>query len=286
MPDRASRKRPSLAVSPTTSPGSDATNKRQAGARGAAAATAAPSPRPVTITVPADEGAYAVGALAALHEQQRAGKLCDVLFVVDGRRFPAHRNVMAACSPHLAALLTGDMQEATAPEIQLQEIDADAFRSMVSFAYTGRLQVLPGGSAPNNLLQATRLLQVLAAEKACCEFLASGLDANNCGDIALMAEHFSCTGLLARVEHYLRSRFAEVVDGSGLLQLPLHLFSSLVSSDRLVTPEDLVYRGVLRWVKHDLTARKRALGQLLPLVRFGQLSQDAMAELKTGVCEW
>ena len=139
------RKRPSLPASPTASSAAAQSSKRHAGERDGAAAAA--PPRSVTITEEADEGSQKCGVIDALYEQQQAGTLCDVVFVVEGRRFSAHRNVMAALSPYLAAMLTGGMQEAAAQqvEITLQEVDADAFDALVTFAYTAQLRVVPAG---------------------------------------------------------------------------------------------------------------------------------------------
>ncbi|CAL5005186.1 unnamed protein product [Urochloa decumbens] len=63
----------------------------------------------------------------------------DVLFIVCGESFPAHRAVLAARSPVFKAELFGSMEEATMTSITLQDIEPAAFKIMLRFMYTDAL---------------------------------------------------------------------------------------------------------------------------------------------------
>ena len=71
----------------------------------------------------------------------RQNLLCDVVLVADGLEIPAHRAVLAACSPYFYAMFTGDLAEARAERIVLQEMDGKALALLVEFMYTAEIQV-------------------------------------------------------------------------------------------------------------------------------------------------
>ncbi|KAJ1269250.1 hypothetical protein BS78_07G196500 [Paspalum vaginatum] len=60
----------------------------------------------------------------------------DVSFVVDGKKFPAHRAVLAARSPVLKAQLLGSMADTKMSSIALHDISPVTFKVMLRFIYT------------------------------------------------------------------------------------------------------------------------------------------------------
>ncbi len=67
--------------------------------------------------------------------------LTDVVLVADNMEIPAHRAVLAACSPYFYAMFTGDLAEAKAERIVLQEIDGKALALLIEFVYTSEVHV-------------------------------------------------------------------------------------------------------------------------------------------------
>jgi sugar lactone lactonase YvrE len=80
------------------------------------------------------------GALAALQDYGKlveAPELADVVLVVEGERFAAHRAVLAARSEYFRGLLLSGMQEGSGQqEIALKEVSAGAFRVVLRYLYT------------------------------------------------------------------------------------------------------------------------------------------------------
>lgn len=71
----------------------------------------------------------------------RRHMLCDVLLIVDELELPAHRAILAACSHYFYAMFTGDLSEAKAERIVLQQIDGGALSMLLDFMYTSEIQV-------------------------------------------------------------------------------------------------------------------------------------------------
>jgi len=53
---------------------------------------------------------------------------CDIEFIVEGERFPAHRVVVAAVSTPFNKMLMGAMKESKSKEIHLKEISKTAWQ--------------------------------------------------------------------------------------------------------------------------------------------------------------
>ncbi|XP_049598719.1 transcription regulator protein BACH1 [Syngnathus scovelli] len=82
--------------------------------------------------------AHPARVLRRLDELRLRGTLCDVTVQVDGRRFHAHRAVMASCSDYFAARLQreqDDDDDVTLPP----EVTVGGFEPLLTFAYTSEL---------------------------------------------------------------------------------------------------------------------------------------------------
>ena len=86
----------------------------------------------------------------------RQALLCDVVLVADGLEMPAHKAVLAACSPYFYAMFTGDLSEARETRIVLQEIDGKALSMLVEFVYTSEIIVTEENVQVTHYLGITR----------------------------------------------------------------------------------------------------------------------------------
>ena len=63
----------------------------------------------------------------------------DVLFKVGDRSFFAHKFILAARSPVLAAMFHADMIESRTGTVEIDDVDPDIFRQFLRFVYTGQV---------------------------------------------------------------------------------------------------------------------------------------------------
>ena len=87
-----------------------------------------------------EEKAAALAALQDYGKLVGAPELADVVLVVGGQRFPAHRGVLTARSAFFRGLLLSGMQEGGGQrEVSIGEVSARAFRVVLRYLYTAAL---------------------------------------------------------------------------------------------------------------------------------------------------
>ena len=98
-----------------------------------AALTAAP---PSTHSVQLDRG-------RDLNQRRLRGEMVDVTFSVGERAFPAHRLIVSLYSPYLRTLVATSegFVEAGRSEFELRDVDGEVFGLLLSYMYTGAIEV-------------------------------------------------------------------------------------------------------------------------------------------------
>ena len=107
----------------------------------------------------------------------------DVIFKTsDGGIVSGHRLIVAAGSPVFHAMLYGNMKESYEKEIELPSVDTKTLKDLLSFMYTGKINV----DVENlfSILEAAHYFNVAALEKKCADYINASLDIKNCCTIA------------------------------------------------------------------------------------------------------
>ncbi|XP_012892493.1 PREDICTED: transcription regulator protein BACH1-like, partial [Dipodomys ordii] len=115
-----------------------------------------------------ESSVHSTHVLLGLNEQREKDVLCDLTVLVQGRRFRAHRAVLAACSSYFHARVVGHAEaelSITLPE----EVTVKGFEPLIQFAYTAKL-VLSGDNV-EEVCRCVALLRVHDVEESCFQFL-------------------------------------------------------------------------------------------------------------------
>lgn len=84
---------------------------------------------------------HAGNLLESMNELRCRQELCDVVLEVGSKRIPAHRVILAACSPYFHAMFTGELQESKQTEVEIKDIDEHAMEILVEFAYASNIVI-------------------------------------------------------------------------------------------------------------------------------------------------
>lgn len=107
--------------------------------------------------------------LSGLNEQRTQGLLCDVVILVEGREFPTHRSVLAACSQYFKKLFTSGAVVDQQNVYEIDFVSAEALTALMDFAYTATLTVSTANVG--DILSAARLLEIPAVSHVCADLL-------------------------------------------------------------------------------------------------------------------
>lgn len=98
--------------------------------------------------------------------------------MVQERKIPAHRVVLAAASHFFNLMFTTNMLESKSFEVELKDAEPDIIEQLVEFAYTARISV--NSNNVQSLLDAANQYQIEPVKKMCVDFLKEQVDASNC----------------------------------------------------------------------------------------------------------
>uniref|UniRef100_A0A1B6DS04 Kelch-like protein diablo n=1 Tax=Clastoptera arizonana TaxID=38151 RepID=A0A1B6DS04_9HEMI len=219
---------------------------------------------------------HAHRAFDVINLMRKQNLLCDVRLVADNIEVPAHKMVLASCSPYFHAMFTS-FEESKLDRIVLKSIDSQALKLLIEYVYTSEVHVTEENVQA--LLPAANLLQLTDVRDACCDFLHAQLHPTNCLGIRAFADLHGCNELLLASEAYIEQHFPEVIECEEFLTLSNHQVTKLISSDRLTVPsEEKVFECVINWVNQDLENRQEGLAELMEHVRLPLLSQDYLVQ--------
>jgi speckle-type POZ protein len=117
--------------------------------------------------------------------------------LADGATFNAHRLILAARSPVFRAELFGPMMESKTNCINIQDMEASVFKSLLHFIYTDSVpeQYIESHAMAQHLLVAADRYGMERLKVACEDKLSGGVDVDNVGTTLALAEQHNCVQL-------------------------------------------------------------------------------------------
>lgn len=217
--------------------------------------------------------------LANMVSDPQLHSLCDVVLVVEGEKFPAHRAVLAAVSNVFKAMFTNSMKERNAPEIVLRSLDKRAWRMAMKYIYHAQLDIHDEPTALL-LLATARMYQLERLEHFVESFLITRVCIQNCFSLLHQAQQFDLDALESACYRMMESNFEALAMSPAFEQCPFRLISKIVSSGALlVKTEAFVFEAILRWTNANEKERLRHLDELLSYVRLQNFSDLQLARI-------
>ena len=118
----------------------------------------------------------------------------DVVFEVGGVHIPAHKIILSARYEYFRALFSSGMKESNSSRVEVKDMDAQLFKEVLRFIYTGRL--------PNDLMSKGAAYLPISdfygmddLKLACSNALGKTLTADNVEEALILARAHHCPGL-------------------------------------------------------------------------------------------
>jgi speckle-type POZ protein len=115
-------------------------------------------------------------------------KYSDVIFNIGGRRFPAHKIILAARSEVFDAMFQHPTEEKFTNEIEIEDVEPVVFQELLRFIYTGRLSLVTMETMAAGLLMAADKYVLDDLLYECENYLLSEMSPVNCVELILRGD--------------------------------------------------------------------------------------------------
>ncbi|XP_068684090.1 kelch-like protein 3 [Montipora foliosa] len=229
----------------------------------------------VSHTMSSDPKQHCEELVERIDALRRSERFCDVSVAVKEEEFKAHKLVLAASSPFFLSLLESDMKESKEHliKIELEEATAAVIEQVIAYIYTGNVSLTEENS--HDLIATADYLLLPGLKALAGEFLKMNLTTENCVFNYYFAEKYQSFGLMEESCKMINANFSEVMGTTDFLGLDITQMLSWVSSDDvIVAAEEEIFKGILKWVRHNRSEREESFPKLLHQVRLTSISRE------------
>lgn len=211
-------------------------------------------------------------ALSDMRSNPAFNSLLDIVLVVDGERFPAHRVVLAAASNVFRAMFTNGFKESEQTEIVLEDLDSSSWSLVMDFIYSAEVSFESVDKALT-VLEGIRRFQIDSMLHIVSEFLSQNLTPINCCTILRAADKYGLRNVRQMAEDRALECFEQVSVSSSFLALDIEVVEKILKSpDLVVRSEVKVFEAAVYWLEGGFE-RKKYRDRLLNTVNLSNLSE-------------
>ncbi|ESO87598.1 hypothetical protein LOTGIDRAFT_194339 [Lottia gigantea] len=192
--------------------------------------------------------------------------MCDVLLIVEGKNFLAHKLVLATCSDFFFEKFSDGKDKPGSNQIELEDVKASTIYSILDCMYTGKISLTP--NTIRDVLSTATMLGFLGIHEACEEYLIEHLTTENCFLYMDIASTYDLSMLSDKCLENAARNFQHATKGSEFRYVPVEqLILLLKRNDLNVKNEYDVFERMLAWIETDKQRRIQYATELLANVR-------------------
>lgn len=214
--------------------------------------------------------------------------MADCYFNVNGKKFPAHKYVLATGSTVFYAMFYGGYVETNTSEtIDVPDVDPDAFMTMLKYLYCDEIDLNPDNVLAT--LYSAKKYLVPALANACVHFLEQSLTARNACLLLSQARLFSEPALVQRAWEVIDAQAELALTSDAFADIDFDTLMSILSRETLNCKETVVFNAANLWAKAECKRkdldpdtsedRKIVLGKALHKIRFPAMSITDFADV-------
>ncbi|XP_054719541.1 zinc finger protein 26-like [Uloborus diversus] len=220
------------------------------------------------------ENQQACIVLQKLWSQREAGRFCDVVLHVQGQKFQAHRNVLAAYSPYFDSVLK--THKVIKEQITVTCQNLDAFELLLNYMYTGAVVI--DKNNVSELLRLSNHFLVIKLKNYCAEYLDRYLDPSNCLTVKDMAEKYNLPILQKNASAFIHNHILEVFEQSEILDFNFTKLEAFLKEKQAVIPPHILFSFICKWIEHDITDRENDLQTLLTFMSWDSIDRHYLED--------
>lgn len=205
--------------------------------------------------------------LKKLNHFRKVNAFTDVILRQENVKIPAHKIVLSCVSPYFEAMFNGNFKEnqENQHEIQIGGVSDSALVSIIDYFYTGSVIVTMDNA--EELLEISDILLLEETKKSILRFLKDTMNYSNCLIHKYLGSIYCDENLVESANSYFCRNFEAVSQTQQFLQIPTfeELFQLLEDCVITVKSEEIVRRGIKKWVEFDTTNRQQYLEKFTSL---------------------
>lgn len=172
----------------------------------------------------------------------------DVIFIVEGTKIPAHKNILSVRNSYFKSLFGGAFAEAKQAEIELK-VPLTAFKAILKYIYTGQMS-LSAFECIHEIVEVYDLANQYGFEKLktnILDYLTANLKLENCVAILNDAQSYVIGDLQNSCLIFMDSHSKELLGHDTFKELPLDSLCALLKRDSFYAPEVVIFNSICKW---------------------------------------
>jgi len=153
------------------------------------------------------------------NNENNNGLFSDVTLDVDGKLFPAHRNILAARSPVFRAMFTGGMREQSEKTIKIYDVDTIIFAEFLKYIYCGQFDDKLLSERTVEVLSTANKYDIRSLKVKCEELLLQRVTKSTAASILMAADLYNAPHLKQCVVTVITQNFMDVIGTDSFKEL-------------------------------------------------------------------
>ncbi|MBN3298232.1 GAN protein, partial [Amia calva] len=203
----------------------------------------------------------------------------DAVLVLDGEEIPIQKNILAAASPYIRTRLNYNppKEDGSVYKIELQGISVSVMNEILDYIFSGEIRL--SEDTIQDMVQAADLLLLTDLKALCCEFLEGCIAAENCIGIRQFSLHYCLQHVHYVATEFLETHFRDVSATEEFRELTPEHVKGIIALEKLnVGNEKYIFEAVVKWIAHDLQARKVFMKDVMSEVWVNGLDSNYIRE--------
>ncbi|VVC26833.1 Hypothetical protein CINCED_3A008510 [Cinara cedri] len=205
-------------------------------------------------------------------------RFSDIVLVVNGERFHAHRVVLASRSDYFRALLYGGLKESHQSEVEISDASVNSFKKLLEYIYSGRMNLsILKDEVILEIFSLSNLFGFTNLELSLSKYLRSNINVYNVCSMFAAARLYQHKALVTETLNFTDNHALEVLQSEAFLSLSPELLQEILNRDSLYAYELDIFRAVCRWIKANQDDEDpEAKIKVLSAVRYPLMSLDEL----------
>ncbi|XP_014783349.1 kelch-like protein 24 isoform X2 [Octopus bimaculoides] len=201
----------------------------------------------------------------------------DVTIIIEDKKFPCHRAILAAGSYYFKSMFSSGMEETHKNSFTIKQIDPLVFGHVLHFIYTGSITITTG--IVFELFSQSHMFQISTLVELCVQFFKEEISDSNCLCALSLSDAHAHKELYEFTKEYACKHFTSLIKDEDFLRLSGECVIDLLNDRRLnCTTESQVFEAAVKWLEYDIEHRKSFRYQMMTCVKFPLIAQSYLLD--------